>query len=592
MEFPNIQEINKAFLKVIQRFPIPIIVSLAGTAMAIFLIENHNTEYENIIKALLCMFLALPLFISINIWAKSINASFLKRGIAITLGVFCILLYYFSIKDIDSIQHAYRFGGLFIAMHLLVSFIPYFNNKPIASFWNYNRTLFLRGVESGLFSLVIFAGIALAILALDKLFGVDFDDVIYGQLFFTIIGIFNTVYFLAGFPEDLNEDLHDQAYPRPLSIFCKYISIPIIFIYFIILYAFSIKIGISREWPQGWISKLILCFSVLGILVYLLSYYLNKQDDSTIAKWFKKGYFYALFPMSIVLLLALWRRFSDYGITENRYIVSMVGTWLFFISIYFILSKKDNIKAIPISLFAFILFGLFSGPFNIFNFPANNQVDRLESLLIKHQLLMNGKIRSNPDLKNGTDVSRKISSAIYYLTNNDHQEKIYPWFDQKLDTMPRYGSPYLNALDLKYEYNGGTGSNETFHNYYSKDFINLSISEYDYYGHHISNRFNNNNQSYNLNIVDNTYLQIADINNEVLASFDLARFIESLKEKDIENNRSVSQEQLKYLFEDENYVLLLLPRNINFTELASGEILNYSMEASFFIKVKQAKGEG
>jgi hypothetical protein len=567
-------------------------VSFAGTAMAVFLIENHDKEYENIIKALLCMFLALPLFISINIWAKSINASSLKRGIAIVLGVCCILLYYFSIKDIDSNHHAYRFGGLFIAMHLLVSFIPYLNNKSIASFWNYNRTLFLRAVESGLFSLVIFAGIALAILALDKLFGVDFDDVIYGQLFFTIIGIFNTLYFLAGFPENFDEGLQDQAYPRPLSIFCKYISIPIVFVYFIILYAFTIKIGISWEWPQGWISKLILCFSVLGILVYLLSYYLNKQDDSTITKWFKKGYFFALFPMSIVLLLALWRRFSDYGITENRYIVSMLGIWLFCISVYFILSKKDNIKAIPISLFAFILFGLFSGPLNIFNFPANNQVHRLESLLIKHQLLKNGKIRANSDLENEQEVSIEISNAITYITNNDHQDKIYPWFDQQLDTMARYPSPYLNALDLKYEYNSGIVSNETFHNYYSKDFINLSISEYDYYGYHIGNRFNIQAQTYNLNIVDNKDLQIININEKVLASFDLMKFLTSLKTKDIQNGRSVSQEQLKYQFENENYILLLLPRNLNFTELASGEILNYSMEASFFIKVKQSKDEG
>jgi len=586
MQFPSIQEINESVLKVIRRFPVPIAVSLAGTGMAIFLIENHESEYETVLKALLTMFLALPLFVGINAWAKSINATLLKRGIAIALGIVCLVLYYFSIKNIDNIEHAYRFAGLLIALHLLVSFLPYLNKTPIASFWNYNRSLFLRAVESGLFSLIIFAGIALAILALNKLFGVNFDDVIYAQLFFTIIGIFNTFYFLAGFPNDFDQDLRGQAYPRPLSVFCKYISIPIVLLYFVILYAFTIKIALNWEWPQGWISKLILFFSVIGILVYLLSYYLNRHENSILVKWFKKGYFYALLPMSIVLLLALWRRFSDYGITENRYLVSLLGIWLFCISVYFIISKRDNIKAIPISLFGFILFGLFSGPLSIFNFPANNQVDRLERLLSQHQLLENGKIKTNPSLANLTEVSREVSSAIVYLTNNNYQEKIYPWFDQQLDTMPLNASPYLNAMDLSFEYFSEDLSNENFYNFYSNDFTSISISDYDYYGYYIGASYYPKSQMYSLNIVDNSLVEILDDNDKSLASFDLLELIDTLKRKDVEHNQAMSQEDLKFSFENENYRLMLLPRYVNFTELASGELINFAMETSFFIMIK------
>lgn len=588
MQLPSIQEIRKSISALLQRFPIPVLISIIGTIIAISLVDNssdHEIE-EFKVKVLLCCLLALPLFISIKIWAESINVNLIKHGIASLLAFAFLLLFYFSIPDINNKRVMIRFIGLFAVMHLLLSCIPYLNNKSISSFWNYNRKLFLRLLESGFFSLVIFAGIALAILALDKLFGVDINEINYPRLFILIIGIFNTWYFLADYPKDFDEDITDPVYSRPLNIFCKYISIPIIGIYFIILYAFAIKIGIQWSWPQGWIAQLIIWFSILGILVYLLSYFLTRVEDSALAGWFKKGYFYALFPMSILLLMALWRRYSDYGITENRYVVALLGIWLAGISAYFIFSKKDNIKAIPVSLMIFILFALFSGPFNLFNFSANNQVNRLEQLLMDNQLLENGKVKKNHAF-NDKEVLRKISSSITYLTRNDHEAKIYPWFDEVLDSMPNNAYPFLNAMELEYITSPNNRSNnETYFSFYSDDFVTLDISTYDYYGFYADNRIPSVNQPYGLAVIDHK-INIRNQENEVLATFELEEYLNYLKGKQESPNRNnFKQEELMYTFENEAYLLLLIPRYINYSIIDHQNPQNFSMDASYFIKLK------
>src|SRR5665647_3558162 len=95
---------------------------------------------------------------------------------------------------------------------------------------------------------------------------------------------------------------------------------------------------------------LVIGFSI-GVIFSLLLIYPVRNDENN--KWiliFSRFFYFALFPLIILLFLAVKRRISDYGITEQRYFILVLALWLLFIAIYFLFSKSKNIKLIPVSL--------------------------------------------------------------------------------------------------------------------------------------------------------------------------------------------------------------------------------------------------
>ncbi len=92
----------------------------------------------------------------------------------------------------------------------------------------------------------------------------------YVELWILINGMFMTLFFLAGIPPDLDSLDASTDYPKSIRIFAQHILFPLVIVYLVILYAYLAKILIVWDWPQGWVSKLILGFSATGILSLLL----------------------------------------------------------------------------------------------------------------------------------------------------------------------------------------------------------------------------------------------------------------------------------------------------------------------------------
>ena len=192
-------------------------------------------------------------------------------------------------------------------------------------------------------------------------------------------------------------------------------------------------------------------------------------------KTFSSSFFWALVPLVILLLLAILRRIWEYSFTIERYFVLVLGLWLTGIVIYFIFSKKENIKVIPASL-CILAFLISFGPWGAFSVSEQSQINRLQYYLQENDLLQDDKIQKASD-----DVSfedrREISSIIRYLNNNHGLDGIQPWFDQNFDSLvtktaaadsaqpvAHYNRPehIVELLGIKYEnrgadYPAGTG---------------------------------------------------------------------------------------------------------------------------------------
>src|SRR5687768_5451958 len=110
-----------------------------------------------------------------------------------------VLLYYASM-DFRADHAAFLFIQLLVAGHLLVAIAPYLTSERLDGFWQFSRILFLRCLTGVFYAVVLWAGLSIALAAVDKLFGVDIDSEMYAHLWAFLAFVFHPWFFLSGVP--------------------------------------------------------------------------------------------------------------------------------------------------------------------------------------------------------------------------------------------------------------------------------------------------------------------------------------------------------------------------------------------------------
>jgi hypothetical protein len=445
MKLPSLSFLLEAFLDTVRRFPLAMAAALTGTVAVLWLIEDvHETVPEQAaLRLFMVALLGLPLLIAARAFVESRSELQADRPAPVWLawaleGVIVLLLgvYYFTL-DPDAPGFEYvglpRYFALLIVAHLAVAVAPYLNERPVADFWEYNKQLFANLIVGGAYTFILFAGLALALLAVDQLFDLNIEEENYARLFVVLAGIFNTVFFLHRFPTTYRFDAGDESYNAVFRNLCQYILIPIVGLYFLILYAYSAKILVTWSLPKGWVSSLVIGFSMAGIFTYLLNYLLPRQNAGLPARTFSRWFWWVLLPMTVLLFAAIGRRLADYGVTEERYLVVATGLWLLGLCLYFILSRNDNIKFIPISLAAVVLLAFF-GPFNAFQSARRSQLRELRSVLTAAGRWQNEVMRPGREVLTGEEAER-ARSILTWFTQRDRLDALAPHLPVSVDSL-------------------------------------------------------------------------------------------------------------------------------------------------------------
>lgn len=462
---PSLQNVLNATLKTVLRFPLETITAILGTILAIILNEKEYNDPDNELyrKALMCCSLCLVLFLSVSLFfLASKKNTILRFIISFVLGGL-IVLFVFNFHEYITEIEIQQFLVLNIALHLLVSFagfLPRTYNQD--EFWEFNKQLFLRILTAGLYSIVLYSGLALAILAVDKLFTVEFYDHIYFHIFFVIAGVFNTIFFLSGIPETNNNKIPLVLnYPKGLKNFTQYVLLPLISLYLVILICYEAKILVTLSLPVGWVSYLVLVFAIFGILSFLLVHPIATETGNLWMRTFNRWFYFLLIPLLALLFWAILYRINLYGFTHERYYVLLLSIWLSIVVAYFLIQKNPKIKFIPISM---CLAGLFSiaGPQSANSISKYSQLSRFETYM------------QNPDHKKLTfEQEQDLSSIVSFLESNYGIEVMVPYAKTKLEALLKKekspsDSAIMKALGYEYKsaYDKKDSKNDDFYYYY------------------------------------------------------------------------------------------------------------------------------
>lgn len=415
MKLPSLQHLFDRIWIAFRRFFVPILFAVVGTIAAIALIETEHAQNPSVIRLFLTCVLGLPFSVGCMLFAERSTRAI--KLAAINAAVLLPALYGLFIAPGDFFENemaALLFIVLLVVAHLFVSVAAYLRVKEYDGFWRFNQLLFLRMFESVVFSGVLFLGLALAIASVDHLFEVTIAGRRYPQLWCMVAGIFNTWFFLAGVPRDYKDVNTRRDFPKGLKLFSQYILLPLATLYLIILYAYGFKILSLWSLPRGWVSMLIMCYAVIGLLAILLVYPLKDDKEHTWIRLFIRIFFIALLPLIVLLYAAIIARTRQYGITEPRYYLIVLGLWLAFISFYFIFSPKKNIKLIPISL---MITGLLTiiGPWSSFSVSTRSQVGQMKKVLNKYHIRSAANGMTPPKQALAKEDAMQLYSIVQYF---------------------------------------------------------------------------------------------------------------------------------------------------------------------------------
>lgn len=436
IKFPTVDQLSKNLMITLLRFPLTVFAAFVGTYYALLINESGVSRIEelNYIRLLMTAGLGLSLTLAIALYLERKAPNRLTRIIANLLGIGLLCLYYYQLGDSVDESEALQFVVLNIACHLLVSFSPFVVKNETNGFWQFNERIFTRFLTASLYTVVLWLGLAGALAAIDNLFDVNINGRNYFRMWIVLVGLFNTVFFLAGIPKDFESLNTSNAYPKGLKLFTQFVLLPLVVIYLVILYAYFGKIIVLWTLPQGWVSWLVNGFSVAGILALLLIYPIRNNDENKWVNTFTRWFFIALLPLIILLFISIGLRVSQYGITENRYYILAVAVWLLIMAIYFILKGFNQIKIVPISLSLFMLVSVI-GPFNATNTGVRSQLNRLDHILTEQNLLVDGKIVPLKEKETFSSVeASNIQSILNYLDDRKALLKLQPYFSFQLDT--------------------------------------------------------------------------------------------------------------------------------------------------------------
>ncbi|HAG12214.1 MAG TPA: DUF4153 domain-containing protein [Desulfotomaculum sp.] len=305
-----------------------------------------------------------------------------------------ILGYYLIISPAPSISFSVKIRTVVAVFAMFCAFIWLPSLKDKADFNNIALIHFKAAFTSVLYAAVLSAGCTSIIAAIDiLLFKVNQNA--YPITLCIIWIFFADLYYLSLLPRfnseseaDLKYAEHAAIYPRLLEILISYIVIPLIAVYSIVLTAYFIKILVTLKWPAGQLGPMILAYSAVGLITFILSNQLKNKFTLVFRLVFPK----ALILMVIMQLISVVIRVNAYGITESRYYVILFGMLSLACGILF--SFKPAAKNGFIALLAAGLAILsVIPPVDAFTVSRCSQIARLENMLRSEGVLSkDGKI--------------------------------------------------------------------------------------------------------------------------------------------------------------------------------------------------------
>lgn len=451
------------------RFPLPILLFAAFAALRIYRIE---IPYERDIGKTLdrisaVIALGVPFTLCVDLLIERIRRNLgvilLAVCYAIELGILT-LYYFFLFPSLDKVP-VIRLLILTGSLGLMFLSIPYLPRKE--NFEVYITRILARATITGFYTVVLGAGVSAILFAVKSLLYDGMSWEFFAHTWILAWSIFAPIHFLYDFPQ-MEDAFGIEDYNKVLKILVLYIVLPVITVYTLVLYVYFGKIIITRVWPSGVVSYLVLSYTAASTAaIFLIAPF---REQNRWARIFTNVFTKLIFPLLVMMFISISIRIGEFGFTENRYFIVAIGIWATLAMIFLNFNKGKYNIVLPVSL-AVIAALTVIGPWSAFEISKGSQSRRFYNIVSKYGMIQNGKVVNNNSNVEDED-KREVSEILRYF-NSSHKlsDLEYLPADFTFDKMEE-------VFGFKQVYRYSTGKNVYF-NYAKYERAPLSITGYD-----------------------------------------------------------------------------------------------------------------
>ena len=474
----KIKEKIKSFLpdmkKAIERFPLTVFCSVVVFILSVYLVENPELKNENLLnelhKMVTLLGMSIPLTLALELarekYLSGKNRWVIRSVNALITLVFIIFyrFYYLSGKNssstFDSLEQLMATGIIFFLCFLLV---PVIGKKDEEE--KYFQSVIVDKTVTILFSVVLFLGLIAVFATIDGLSLIKLDSNIYIETWLFVVFVFSVIFFLSKLKK-VDESLENYEIHKIFKFLIYFIVIPLITTYTGILYVYFGKMLITRSWPQGLVSHLILWYTIFSLFIMIMVTPMAKKDS--VARVFKKYFPFASLPLLVLSIVSISKRISQYGVTPSRYFVVLLAMWLIFCMVSSIF--KARLSVILISLITVVYISVFT-PVNNRRITLMSQNKRFEKILVKHGLLKDGKLVKKPEL--AKEKKYEVTDVLNYILGiNDRRNDI--------ENLKLFGKADGKPYKDREEFEKSLGIDTTWYQY--SDFVSIGDSYFVTFG--------------------------------------------------------------------------------------------------------------
>ena len=196
---------------------------------------------------------------------------------------------------------------------------------------------------------IMAGGVGLLLFALHLLFGLTVTSKVSASI--AVLSLFTLpIWLFLGYTPE-GEALNSRQ-PRALRFInavTRWLFIPLLIVYGLVLYAYTAKILFTLTLPQGGVCWLVICF-ILGTLAIQMAPSNSPRGESSKSvphrSWTSPLGGMRGGPL-LLMSVAIGRRIYDYGLTPSRLYVIIFNLWAYIIIIYDLLPQKFSCASLP-----------------------------------------------------------------------------------------------------------------------------------------------------------------------------------------------------------------------------------------------------
>ncbi|MGH7465003.1 MAG: DUF4153 domain-containing protein, partial [Longimicrobiales bacterium] len=358
------------------------------------------------------------------------------RWLVTTGGAAAAAVYGVFMLDFQLAAEAWRAAALIAAGVLLVLASPALAGRAGATerFRLVAGRLLVRSLAVLLYATALYAGLALALGAVNTLFELHLDGRIYahalGWVFFVLVS-----WVVAG---GLTDYVRAAESPGPVAEavhrMSAFLVTPLLAIYYAILYAYAVRIAITGELPKNLVSPLVIAAGLIAGTALVL--FDRPADD--------RGSFRSLriaaplfVPLSVLGLWALGMRLGQYGWTEFRGLRTVLLCTLGVLAVAMTMAVRR--RSLHLHLFPLVLAVVTAlsvvGPWSVIAGSRRSQQARLAAAMSDAGI--DGNASAVRDTLIANEPFEEISETTRYLLSHFGPGALPPLFAQHAEGTAR-----------------------------------------------------------------------------------------------------------------------------------------------------------